>query len=122
MCIRDRAYTVKLTAAGTQPEVKLNYNNAAVTVTSSVKSGAVNGKGVDAAYFSGSETSKSVNSGAQATDVYKRQAIMLPINDKTRRWNMPCEGRRGPDAGWRLSMRESHSCRECEGTAGPACT
>ena len=63
----DQAYTVKLTAAGTQPEVKLNYNNAAVTVTSSVKSGAVNGKGVDAAYFSGSETSKSVNSGAQAT-------------------------------------------------------
>ena len=49
-------------------------------------------------------------------------AIMLPINDKTRRWNMPCEGRRGPDAVWRLSMRESHSCRECEGTAGPACT
>ena len=47
---------------------------------------------------------------------------MLPINDKTRRWNMPCEGRRGPDAVWRLSMRESHSCRECEGTAGPACT
>ena len=63
----DQAYTVKLTAAGTQPEVKLNYNNAAVTITSSVKSGAVNGKGVDAAYFSGSETSKSVNSGAQAT-------------------------------------------------------
>ena len=63
----DQAYTVKLTAAGTQPEVKLNYNNAAVTVTSSVKSGAVNGKGVDAAYFSGSETSKSVNSGTQAT-------------------------------------------------------
>ena len=63
----DQAYTVKLTAAGTQPEVKLNYNNAAVTVTSSVKSGDVNGKGVDAAYFSGSETSKSVNSGAQAT-------------------------------------------------------
>ena len=63
----DQAYTVKLTAAGTQPEVKLSYNNAAVTVTSSVKSGAVNGKGVDAAYFSGSETSKSVNSGAQAT-------------------------------------------------------
>ncbi len=63
----DQAYTVKLTAAGTQPGVKLSYNNAAVTVTSSVKSGAVNGKGVDAAYFSGSETSKSVNSGAQAT-------------------------------------------------------
>ena len=63
----DQAYTVKLTAAGTQPEVKLNYSNAAVTVTSSVKSGAVNGKGVDAAYFAGSETSKSVTSGSQAT-------------------------------------------------------
>ena len=60
----DQAYTVKLTAAGTQPEVKLNYNNQGVTVTTKVD-GATKGTGVVSVYTT--TGSQSVNSGSAPT-------------------------------------------------------
>ena len=60
----DQAYTVKLTAAGTQPEVKLNYDNKGVTVTTKTD-GASKGAGVVSVYTSTS--TQSVNSGSAPT-------------------------------------------------------